>query len=67
MNIEDDDNCNDCHELRRRIRVLRRRRVKAYCIAVLVVSLCVVYVLGRDRVGGDILEVREFCRSIINV
>lgn len=50
MSIEDDDNCNDCHELRRRLRVLRRRRVTAYFIATLVVLLCVIYVLGRDRI-----------------
>lgn len=65
MNIEDDDNCNDCHELRGRLRVLRRKRVTAYCVSTLIVLMCVLYMLGRDRYNGlDVLEVREFCEVI---
>ena len=51
MSIEDDDNCSDCHELQRRIRVLRRRRVTAYFFAFTTLFLCVVYAFGRGQLG----------------
>lgn len=65
MSAVPDDNCNDCGELRKRLRKSKRRTGVAYFFLFLAMCFAVIYLLGRDRLDGmDILEARDVCEVI---
>lgn len=65
MSTVPDDNCNDCGELRKRLRKSKRRTSVAYFFLFLAMCFAVIYLLGRDRLDGmDILEARDVCEVI---